>query len=192
MQTLLQDIHQAWRSLTRSRAVAVTAVLVLALGSGATTAVVSLLDELRLRPLALPRADQLHFLQMNEGDHANVSFSWPEFNDLRAATPTGSGLAAFSSLNTVIAGGGDARHVWGEQVSGDYFRVLGVRATLGRGLVPADDLSGAARVLVLSHAAWRRAFGGDPAVLGRTLRLNRVDYTVVGVAERGFTGLTRG
>jgi hypothetical protein len=105
--SLLQDIHQAWRSLTRSRAVAVTAVLVLALGSGATAAVISLLDELRLRPLALPRADQLHFLQMNEGDHPNVSFSWPEFNDLRAATPAGAALAAFSSLNVVLAGSGE-------------------------------------------------------------------------------------
>jgi predicted permease len=192
MHTLLQDIQQAWRSFTRSRAVAVTAVLVLALGSGATAAVVSLLDELRLRPLALPRADQLHFLQMNEGDHANVSFSWPEFNDLRAATPTGASLTAFSSLNLVIAGSGETRHAWGERVSGGYFAALGARTALGRPLTPADDIPGAPRVLVLSHAAWRRAFGSDPAIVGGTLRLNRVPYQVVGVGERSFTGLTRG
>ena len=192
MDTLLHDLHQAWRSITRSRAVAATAVLVLALGSGATAAVVSLLDELRLRPLPLPRAEQLRFVQVNEGGRANTSFSWPEFNDLCAASPAGTALAAFSSLNTVIAGPGETRHVWGEQVSGGYFGVLGAHAALGRGLAAADDRPGAARVLVLSHAAWVRSFGGDPAVLGRTLRLNRVPYVVVGVAERGFTGLTRG
>jgi predicted permease len=189
---LFDDMQQAWRSLTRSRAVTVTAVLVLALGSGATAAVVSLLDELRLRPLALPRAEQLYFLQTNAGDRPNVSFSWPEFNDLRAATPAGASLMAFGSLNVVLAGSGETRHAWGERVSGGYFPALGARTALGRALTPADDVPGAPRVLVLSHAAWRRAFGGDPAVVGRTLRLNRVPYEVVGVAEYRFTGLTRG
>jgi len=192
MDSWVQDIRHAWRSLTRSRAVAITAVLVLALGSGATAAVFSLLDELRLRPLPLPHAEQLYFLQMNEGDHPNVSFSWPEFNDLEAATPAGTSLLSFSSLNTVVAGSGATRHVWGEQVSGGYFLVLGTRAALGRTLMAADDRPGAPRVLVLSDGAWRRSFGGDRAVLGRTLRLNRVAYEVVGVAEPGFTGLTRG
>src|SRR5262245_33661211 len=188
----LQDLRHAWRSLTRSRAVAVTAVLVLALGSGATAAVVSLLDELRLRPLALPRAEQLYFLQMNEGDHPNVSFSWPEFKDLLAASPDGAPLLAFSSQDVVLAGAAETRHVRGERVSGGYFGVLGARAVLGRTLTPADDREGAPGVLVLSHGAWRRSFGGDRGIVGRTLRLNRVPYEVVGVAEARFTGLTRG
>jgi predicted permease len=192
LDALLQDLRQAWRSLTRSRALALTAVLVMALGTGATTAVVSLLDELRVRPLALPHPDELYLAETAAGSDVNNSFSWPEFEDLRAATPPGTGLLAFASVNAVVTGADQARHAWGEQVNGGFFRVLGADVEQGRTLTPADDRPDAPRVLVLSHGAWRRSLGGDPNVIGRTLRLNRVPYEVVGVAGPSFHGLTRG
>ena len=192
MDTLIQDIRHAWRSLTRSRAVTVTAVLVVALGTGATAAVVSLLDELRLRPLALPHASELYLAETRSAQDINNSFSWPEFNDLKSAPPDGTGLTVFASVNAVVTGVDQPRHAWGEQVDGGFFGVLGARVLRGRALTSRDDQVGAPRVLVLSHGAWQRSFGGDPRVLGRTLRLNRVSYQVVGVAEAAFHGLTRG
>jgi hypothetical protein len=139
MDTFIQDFRHAWRSLTRSRAVAVTAVLVVALGTGATTAVVSLLDELRLRPLALPQPAELHLAETRSGDDSNNSFSWPEFNDLRSATPDGASIAVFASVNAVVTGVDQPRHAWGEQVDGGYFGMLGARVVRGRALSSRDD-----------------------------------------------------
>jgi predicted permease len=190
--SLLQDLRQAWRSLARSRSLALTAVVVMALGTGATTAVVSLLDELRLRPLSLPSPGELYLAETEAPGDLNNSFSWPEFGNLCGATPGGADLVAFTSVNAVVTGTNEARHAWGEQVSGGFFDVLGARVVKGRALTPADDRPGAPRVLVLSHGAWQRSLDGDPNVLGRTLRLNRVPYQVVGVAEPSFHGLTRG
>src|SRR5580765_3687221 len=151
MDALLQDLRQAWRSLTRSRALALTAVLVMALGTGATTAVVSLLDELRLRPLALPRPGELYLAETEAPGDINNSFSWPEFAGLHAAMPVGTDLVAFTSVNAVLTGGEQPRHAWGEQVNGGYFDVLGAHVEQGRALTPADDRPDAPRVLVLSR-----------------------------------------
>ena len=192
MDTLLQDLRQAVRALVRARGLTLTAALIMALGIGATAAVVSLLDELALRPLPLAKPHQLYAPGTLNGERLNASFSYPEFRDLQAASPTGTRLESYSALGAVLAGSGETRSVWGEQVSGGYFELLGTRAVAGRLLAAADDRPASDRVVVLSHEEWRSRFGGDPSAIGRHVLLNRQDYTVVGVAAPDFHGLLRG
>ncbi|MEQ1833430.1 MAG: ADOP family duplicated permease [Candidatus Eisenbacteria bacterium] len=190
--TLVQDFRQAARALFRARGLTVTATLIMALGIGATAAVVSLLDELALRPLALPKPQQLYAPGTQNGERLNASYSYPEFRDLQAVSPAGAALEAYSAFGAVLAGRGEARSVWGEQVSGGYFGLLGTRAVAGRLLAPADDRPASARVVVLSYDEWRRRFGAAPSAIGQHVLLNRRDYTVVGVAAPEFHGLLRG
>ena len=192
MDALAQDLRQAVRSLLRARGLTFTATLIMALGIGATAAVVSLLDELALRPLALPEPHQLYAPATRNGERVNTSFSYPEFRDLQAAAPGGTVLEAYSALGAVLAGHGETRSVWGEQVSGGYFTAVGARATAGRLLAPADDRPASERVVVLSYDEWRSRFGAEPSAIGQRVLLNRRDYTVVGVAAPDFHGLLRG
>ncbi len=192
MDALIQDLRHALRSLRRSPALAITAIGTLTLGIAAATAIFALLDETVLRPLRLPASRELHFVSSVSGDHENANFSHPELQDLRDGIGPAVPLAAFSSLNAVVVGGEEPLATWGEQVSGDYFAVLGARVQLGRPLTPADDRTGAPPVVVLSDGAWARLYGRDPGAIGRTLRLGRASFDIVGVAEAGFGGLLRG
>ena len=205
---MLRDLHYALRMLAKSPGFAAIAILTLALGIGANTAIFSAIDAVLFRPL--PVADQQHLVifswstrhdpkvwgQNDYGDCGEAyhcSLSVPVFQAMHAQTNTFSSVAAFAGpLQVDLSGNGPAIIARGEYVSGDYFSMLGLKTYLGRALSPADDTPTAAPAIVLNYAYWQRAFGADRSVVGRTVRLNGVEAAIVGVAEPGFNHLTPG
>jgi predicted permease len=203
-----RDLRYAIRMLSRSPGFALVAIVTLALGIGANTAIFSAIDAVLFRPL--PVVDQQHLVifswsarhdpkfwgQSDYGDcgeayHCSVSV--PFFQALHAQNSAFSGVAAFAGpLEVDFSGNGPASIARGEYVSGDYFSMLGVKTLMGRALGPADDNPTAPAAIVLNDGYWRRAFGGDRSVLGRAVRLNGVEAVIVGVAQPGFKHLTPG
>ncbi len=215
MQTLLQDLRYGLRMLAKSPVFTAIAVLTLALGIGANTAIFSLIDAVMLRSLPVNNPSQLVVLRwsahkapkvhgyLTSGDCATdlrfgasnpsgCSFSEPVFREIEKANVF-SGAAAFSNTGRLdLTGNGPASVINGQVVSGDFFHALGVKSSLGRVLQSSDDQPSAAPVAVLNYGYWQSAFGGSRDVIGRTIQLNDTPFTIVGVAEQRFTGITPG
>jgi len=188
---------QALRSLGRAPMFTAVAVASLAIGIGANTAIFSILDQLLLRPIAVRNPNELVLFDSpgagREFSRGEYSFSYPTYCDLRDGSQVFTGLAARYPVPLAMSTGGESERVEGELVSGNFFEVLGVGALLGRTLTPADDLKRSAHpVAVLSHDFWARRLGSDPAMLGRTIRINGHTFTIVGVAQAGFGGVQIG
>jgi predicted permease len=186
-----QDVRYATRLLRRSPGYAAVVILVLALGIGATVSVFGLANAAFLRPL--PGVDDSHELTVvvarGAPDDRIVTLSYPDYRFLRAQDEAFQGLVAMSPRSFSLGFGNTGERVWGELVSDNYFEVLGVEARLGRTLVASDDpLRGGSPAVVISDGLWRRSFGTDPNVVGRTVRINGNPFTVAGVAEAGFVG----
>ena len=187
MSTPLQDLRFALRQMRRSPGFAVTAVFTLALGIAANLIVFAVLDALVLRPIDVPHADQVMTLAHTDQDYP--IFSFPEVRDVRDGNSVFSAVAAITINNFGLEFSGVTRPVWGYQVSGQYFEVVGIKPFLGRLLQRADDdHPGASQAAVLSWSAWKSDFGADPDIVGKTLRLNKQPYTVVGVTPENFYG----
>jgi len=186
------DIRFAVRTLVKHRAFTGAALVTLALGIGLNTSIFSLINGLLLRPHTVHDPDRLiNVYTAGEGDFtSHEPMAYPDVESVGAAESL-SGITAYSMVPMVIDGGGAARSSMGVLVTGEYFSVLGVDAALGRVLTPEDARPGAEAVAVLEHDAWRRLFGADPDVLGRTVRINGEPVTIVGVAARGFKGLQK-
>jgi predicted permease len=169
------------------------AVLSLALGIGANTAIFTLVNALFLNPLPVERPSELVSLQtVDERNPGVSSVSYPNFRDFKNESDVFSGLAAYSFPNLIAlrVGGGEPEQVFVEFASGNYFDVLGVEPALGRFFLPEEDETpGSHPVAVLSHGLWTRRFGSDPRVLGTTVPLNGHAFTVVGVAPDGYKGV---
>ena len=198
-----QDLTQSWRGLRRSPAFSTIVVLALALGIGMTTAIFTLVNALMLRPLPLVDArglvgfgDPTLVSTISSGSPRSDLFSYPLYQDLRDRSRTVSALFASGTpgpLDVAIdpVRGADAlpEEFDARFVSGNYFEVLGVRAAIGRTLNPTDDaVAGGSPVAVISHDFWERRFALDPAVLGRTILVERTPVTIVGVTPPGFFG----
>ncbi|MFW6201392.1 MAG: ADOP family duplicated permease [Gemmatimonadota bacterium] len=186
-----KDVRFAARTLRKSPGFALAAVATLALGLGATTAMFTVVDAVLLRPL--PVADEDRVLVVWERDFVSnfqhVPFTYADVREVRDRTGLLDDAAALTYVGAsqwVLHRDDGATAVQGTAVTGNFFRVLGVESALGRLLRPEDDRRGAESVVVLGHGLWRRAFGGDTTVVGRTIRLNETTYTVVGVAPEGF------
>ena len=194
MDAWLWDLRHALRALVRAPGFTLVAVLTLALGIGANTAIFSLLDEVFLRPLPVRAPEEIAQLHVVQPEYPAWDFAYPEYLDLVGAAPRAQadGIAAISSLGCAFESGGQAARTWGAQVSGSYFTTFGVNASLGRVLGPVDDRPGAPPAVVLSHDLWRGRFASDPRIIGRRVSLDRVPFTVIGVAAPGFRGTTRG
>ncbi|HEU4628408.1 MAG TPA: ABC transporter permease [Gemmatimonadaceae bacterium] len=195
MLSLVQDVRAAWRSLWRAPVVAVAAVLTLALGLGANVAMFGAVSAALLRPLPFPQPDRLVLLTQQHHEPGRASrptrWSYPEFVALRRTLRGPQAVAAYYADDMNLAGGGVPVRVRAEMVSASYFDVLGVRPALGRAFAAAEDAApGSQPVVLLSDALWRREFGGDPRVLGRTVLLNGRSLAVIGVLPAGFRGLT--
>jgi predicted permease len=193
MEVLWQDIRYAARLLTKSPAFTALAVLALALGIGANTAIFSLVNAVLLRPLAgVEAADQLVAFERLQGDKNYDSFGYPDYLDYRDGNQSFSGLAAHVGTPLSFAGNTTER-LRGDVVTGNYFSVLGAKPALGRLLEPQDDEAvGAHPVAVISHGLWQRAFGSDPSIVGQSINLNGYRFTIIGVAAKGFAGTSTG
>jgi macrolide transport system ATP-binding/permease protein len=193
MQAFFRDLRHAFRGLVRTPGFTVVAVLTLAIGIAATATVYSWTQALFLAPLpGVPDQGTVRIFTGRTRDGSQRSLSVPNFRDLQKAARKGGMpvLVAAHSLTPVhLMEGERPERIWASVVSGNFFDVLGVRAAAGRTFLPEED--GAANghpVVVLSWDFWQSRFQGDPALVGRTLRLNGHPYTVVGVAPRGFHG----
>jgi predicted permease len=210
LESLLQDSRYAWRMLRKSPAFTIIAVATLALGIGANTAIFSLIDAVAFRSLPIPDPQGLIIFQwqahqrpetteyrgggdcrshMDKGN--GCSLPLPFFKDVHTQTSVFSHLAAYSPAQLLdLSGNGPAEIVRGDFVSGDFFPTLGIHSHLGRLLSEADDAPEAPAVAVLNYEFWQKAFGGSASAVGKTVRLNGVPFTIVGVTEPGFDRLT--
>lgn len=203
-----RDLRNAVRQLRRSPAFAATAVITLALGIGATTAIFTLVQQVMLRSLAVTRPDQLWrigdadlccysngyaqtVLQQNDWNF----FSWDAYKHFRANTPAFENLAAFQvgEANAYLAvrragSSTPAEKQNGEYVSGNFFETFGISAWRGRLFTDADDQEGASPVAVMSYRVWREQYGSDPSVVGAAYQINGQAFTVIGIAPPGFLG----
>jgi predicted permease len=188
----VRDTRQALRGMARSPGFTAAAVLTLAIGIGANTAVWSVVDALILRALPVEAPEEIHAVRKVGIEDDSYLMSYIRYQRLRRVLPDTMALSAMSSQASMYAiVGGRPVEVDAQLVSGNWFSLLGVGTQVGRPLGAQDDITvGAHPVAVLSEAFWRTHLGGDPSVVGRPLRVNGFDLTVVGIAESGFNGLT--
>ncbi|PYU73289.1 MAG: hypothetical protein DMG49_06370 [Acidobacteria bacterium] len=201
MHTLFEDVRYGLRMLAKNPGFTLIAILTLALGIGANTAIFSLLNQVMLRRLPVHHPEELVVLKSpgpkhghvwSDGDDSEI-FSYLLYKGLAKNAAVFDGVLARNEFAASIASHGQTDRGSGELVTGNYFEVLGVRPALGRVLSPAnDDVQGAHPVLVLSHAYWARHFGGDTGVLNQTILVNNTEMTVIGVAQAGFSGIQVG
>jgi predicted permease len=215
MQILSQDIRYGLRMLAKNPGFTAVAVVTLALGIGANTAIFSLVNAVMLQSIPVRNPQQLvvlrwsaHSRPQNAGSSSygdcqwtkwtdkvsgSCSFSYPMFKAIREHAEAFSNVGAFAGPAQLdLTGNGTASITRAEIVSGDYFQTLGVQAATGRTIEPNDERPGAEAVAVLSYAYWQGAFGGAPSAIGKSIKLNGVPFTIVGVADAGFTRLTPG
>lgn len=187
MSNLLSDARLALRLLARSPGFAATLLGVLAVGIGATTAMFSIVNSLLLRPLPYAEGDRLTMLWCSKPALEPSSASVPDFLDWKAQGTSFEYVAATDyDAISLSSEGAIPENLPGAAVSGDFFPMLGVHAAAGRLLGPEDDRIDGPKIAVLSAAVWRRRFGADPGLVGRSVRLNSEPYTVVGIAPDGF------
>src|SRR5690606_20990738 len=183
MDRLLSDLRYAFRTLRRSPGFATVAVLTLALGIGANSAIFSVISGVLIRPLPYRDGERLVRLEQRAAmpgmDHGGVSVQ--EFHDYRERTRTLSGVVEYHALWFTLLDGGEPERVQSGVVSWDFFQVMGIEPLLGRVFLPDEDREGAPPVLVLGHEFWQKRFGGDPGVIGRTVEMNDRVHTIVGV-----------
>jgi predicted permease len=189
MHTLLQDLRFSIRQLRKSPAFALTTILTLALGIGATTGIFSLVNGVLLRPLPFPQPDQLMDLQHESrktGTIAPQSLSYPDFFDWRSQNHSFRAIASYHDASNSLTNLGAAQILEGHVVSADFFRALGVHPALGRDFLAADENPGQ-HVVMLSHQLWQSTFNSRPDIAGQTITLDGSAYTVAGVMPEGFS-----
>jgi predicted permease len=215
LEQLLQDVHFGLRMLRKSPGFAAVAILTLALGIGANTAIFSLIDAVMLRALPVENPSQLAVLKWSARNAPNIhgymtsgdcplnvmpgaanpygcSFSEPMFREIAQANVFAATAAFANSGRLNLTGNGPATVINGQLVSGDFFRTMSLKSAAGRLFESADDTPSAAPVAVLNYGYWQSAFGASRDVIGRTIELNNVPFTIIGVAEQRFTGITPG
>ncbi len=194
MGTLVQDVRYGLRNLARNPGFALVAMLTLALGIGANTTVFSVINNTLLKPLAFPGADRLVLVWETFGkgpDNWNI-VSAPNFWDFERQSHSFERMAIFDSAgrgyNLSAAGARqEAEQVSGLRVTAGFFSVLGVKPFIGRTFLPEEETLGRDREVVLSYGLWKRRYGGDPSLVGRTIRIDSADFTVIGVMPHDFS-----
>ena len=192
MESLLQDLRYAVRTMIKHPATGAVAVIALALGIGANTAIFSVINALLLQPLpGVEEPDKLAVVYTSDFSSSRYSTSsFPDYIDFRDRGDLFSGLAAFSDSVAINLGVGEGtERITGALVTGNYFSVLGVTTRLGRTLLPEDDKVESPPSAVLSHDLWQDRFGSDQSIVGKTVSLNNQSFTVVGIAPADFKGV---
>jgi putative ABC transport system permease protein len=188
MQTFWQDLRFGARMLIKKPGFTLIAIITLALGIGANTAIFSVVNAVLLRPLPYPAPEQLVVVQENDVARgaADIGVSMPDYREWEKRNRSFSHIAAYSTNNYNISGTEEPERVAGAAVTTDFFPLLGINPAQGRGFVIEEGVFGKHRSVVLSDALWRRRFGDGTSLSGQTIRLNGESFTVVGVMPRGF------
>jgi len=187
MRSIWQDLRYAIRVLTKSPGFAGIAILTLALGIGANTAIFTVVYGVLLRPLPFPQPDRIvQLAETYRADSDEMDLSWNELEHLREYRQLFEHIAGYTDVGFNLDTGNEAEHIRGVPASAEYFQVLGVHPALGREFLPEEDRGEGQRVAILSHELWMRRFGGDAAVIGRKTLLSGDAYTVIGVMPAGF------
>lgn len=187
MISLLQDLRFAIRQMRRSPGFAMTAVLILALGTAANVIVFGVLQEMVLQPVNVPHADRVVTFAPRVSGYP--IFSYPEIRDVRDSATLFSAVSAYNMLYFGLEVNNETRPVWGNEVSGQYFDAAGIKPFLGRLLKPSDDdHPGASEAVVISWSLWKSHFDSDQSIVGKRVRIDKRPYTIVGVTPEGFNG----
>ena len=186
LESLIQDVRFALRTLRKSPGFTAVAVLTLALGIGANSALFSVVNGVLLNPLPYPNPNQAVALASRTSDFPETSISYPNFMDYVRFNHTFTSLAAYRQTSFNLTGQGDAERVTVMQVSASFFPLLGVQPVRGRNFSSAEDELGGAPAVALSGGFWKTKFGSSPDIIGKALNLNGTDYTVVGVIPENF------
>jgi predicted permease len=195
MNTLLQDVRYGLRMLAKSPGFTLLVVITLALGIGANSTIFSWINSTLLDPIpGVADTSQLVSVMRGErSEHPTPPFSYPDYVDLRSRSQSFSGILAYHDDYVSLTGSNKPERIYGAFVSADYFDVLGMRPILGRGFRPVEEENpGGLPAVVISYALWQTHFGTDPSVVGKTIQINRVLGTIVGVAPADFQGCKTG
>ena len=191
--TFLNDIRYGAKMLLKNKGVTIVAVISLAVGIGANSAIFSIVNSILLRPRPVVQPEQLVEIYVGEGEQPYHSTSYPSYLELRDRNEVLSGLAAYGVVQFKLGGADGVEEIWGEAVSGNYFDILGITPQQGRMFLGEEDLvPGKHPVAVMGHSLWQRRFNSDPEMVGKTVTINGHALTVVGIAPPQYTGMVRG
>jgi predicted permease len=186
METLVQDLRYGARMLVNKPGFAIVAIITLALGIGAITAIFSVVNAVLFRPLPYKAPDRLVMLQEKSQQLDVMAVSYPNFLDWQRRNNTFEQLAVVRRINFNLVGGNEAERVAGRLLTTNLFSVLGVAPAKGRDFLPEENEPGAGPVVIVSHALWQRRFGGDPNLVGKTINVNDKDFTIIGILPSDF------
>src|SRR5688572_12808282 len=189
---LFSDLRYALRMLVKSPGFSFVAILSLALGIGANTAIFSLINAVLLRPLPVGDPSTLVLVSTtDQRNPGNLPLSHLNFNDLRAQNAVFTDMASLTFNQVNYSHGQESEQIPVQIVTANFFSLIGAEPSMGRGFRPEEEAQ-ATPVAVVSHGFWERSLGSDPAVVGKTVTLNRTPYTIVGVTAKDFNGLLLG
>ena len=189
MDSLIKDIRYAVRGLIKRPGFVAIAVITLALGIGANTAIFSLVNTVLLRSLPVDHPGEIVSVAVRGKDDSMSAFSYPNYKDFRDRNEVLSGLLVYRFVPLSLSRRGVNERVWGYEVSGNYFDVLNVKAIQGRTFLPEEDKTRLSDpVIVISYDCWHRRFGGDPNLVGKDVLINNHQFKVIGIAPEGFKG----
>ena len=190
MDRLFQDLIVSFRRLGSSPGFTVAAILTLALGIGANTTIFSLVNAVVFRPFGVERQNELVFFNTRTNKAEYPALSYLDYKDYRDRNTVLSGMAMYRIVPMNMSrGSGKNSRLWGYEVTGNYFELLGVTAIRGRTLHPEDDVNkGGHPLAVITYSCWQRRFAGDPDIAGKKVKVNGLDYTILGVTPSGFVG----
>jgi putative ABC transport system permease protein len=189
MLTFFHDIRYAWRQLRKNPGFAVTAVVILGLGIGATTAIFSAVNPILFEPLPYPNASRIMMIWYAGDDGARIPQTFHTYRELAERSRAFESMAVMQPWQPTLTGAAQPERLDGQRVSAGYFRTLGVAPVMGRDFLASDDLVHGPKVVILSDSSWRAHFGGDRTILGTAVKLNDDNYTVIGVMPSAFNNV---
>jgi putative ABC transport system permease protein len=188
MESLWQDFRYAVRMLAKNPVFTAVAVIALALGIGANTAIFSVVNGVLLQPLPYPQPEQLMMVWLDnrrQGIRDDIT-SWPNYTDWRDQNKTFQGMAGYRTTRLNLTGTGEPEELSSVMVTGNFFSIMGINPAMGRGFTAEEEQPGKDNVVILSHGLWQRRFGGDPSVINRQINLNGQVTTIIGIMPAGF------
>lgn len=185
-ESFLQDLRYGARMLAKSPGFALVAILTLALGIGANTAIFSVVNGVLLNPLSFPHSEQIVSIFTEMPNFNNGSISYPNFEDWRRMNRTFSNMAAYRSAGFNLTGHGEPERLSGEMISAGFFEILGVNPILGRTFSPDEDRIGENPTVMITEGLWKRKYGSDPGIIGQRMELNGIGRTIIGVVPATF------